>query len=118
MGVVIIDNNFAISAEETLTSMGLDPLTFRRQYIKQLVGGIYDCGGGTIRIEFPTGHVQIVRTKNLAKRLDTIFYQLMSPSNRKCQDTWIRKLKAGRQPFSYKEILDLKIQVRKENGNF
>lgn len=107
-----------ISPEKTLEEMGIDNLTFRRQYIQYLVGGIYDCGGGVIRIEFSDHYVQKVRTKNLAKRLDSIFYQLMAPSNRKCQDTWIRKLKAGRRPFTYKEILDLKIQVKKENGDF
>lgn len=107
-----------ISPEKTLEEMGIDNLTFRRQYIQYLVGGIYDCGGGVIRIEFPDHYVQKVRTKNLAKRLDSIFYQLMAPSNRKCQDTWIRKLKAGRRPFTYKEILELKIQVKKENGDF
>ena len=107
-----------ISSEKTLEEMGIDNLKFRRDDIIYLVGGIYDCGGGVIRIEFPNGHIQKVRTKNLAKRLDSIFYQLMAPSNRKCQDTWIRKLKAGRRPFTYKEILDLKIQVKKENGDF
>lgn len=107
-----------ISPEKTLEEMGIDNLTFRRQYILYLVGGIYDCGGGVIRIEFPDHYVKKVRTKNLAKRLDSIFYQLMAPSNRKCQDTWIRKLKTGRPPFTYKEILELKIQVRKENGDF
>lgn len=110
--------DFTKTEEETLKEMGIDNITFRRWYIKKLVGGIYDCGGGAVRIEFPDHSYKVIRTKNLAKRLDDIFYQLMAPRNKLCKDTWIRKLKAGRQPFTYKEILNLKIQVRKENGNF
>lgn len=108
--------DFSTTTEETLKKMGYDSLTFRREYIKQLVGGIYDCGGGVIRIEFPDHSYKILRTKNLAKRLDNIFYQLMAPRHINCNDTWVGKLKAERGPLNFEEILKLKIQVRKDDG--
>lgn len=104
-----------ISDEEILRSFGFALTDWRHMFVNLIVGhGPNLCGGGRIRIEFPCGHIQKVRTNNLAQRLDDIIRQLMMPSNKICKDTWIRKLKAGRQGYTIKEIKDLKIQVKED----
>lgn len=114
--MLFTDENFKqITDEETLSKLGFTLTDWRHKFVNTLIGHGPDlCGGGRIRIEFPCGHIQKVRTKNLSKRLDDIIYQLMAPANKTCKDTWIRKLKAGRQHYTIKEIKDLKIQVKED----
>lgn len=104
-----------ISDEEILHKLGLTLTDWRHKFVNLVIGhGPNLCGGGRIRIEFPCGHVQKIRTGNLAQRLDDIIRQLMMPPNKICKDTWIRKLKAGRRQYTIKEIKNLKIQVQKD----
>ena len=104
-----------ISDEEMLRKLGFTLTDWRRKFVNLIVGhGPNLCGGGRIRIEFPCGHIQKIRTSNLAQRLDDIIRQLMMPPNKICKDTWIRKLKAGRRQYTIKEIKELKIQVRED----
>lgn len=105
-----------ISDREAAKKMGISNYDWRRWYVQSKVGSYYNICGGIIKIEFPNGFKKVLRTGNLAKRLDDIIYQLMSPRNKLCKDTWIRKLKAGREPFSYKEINELKITIIKDEG--
>ena len=81
-----------ISDEEILRKLGFTLTDWRHKFVNLVIGyGPNLCGGGRIRIEFPCGHVQKIRTGNLAQRLDDIIRQLMMPPNKICKDTWIGK---------------------------
>jgi hypothetical protein len=112
----ITDEKFElITDEKVLRELGFTLTDWRHKFVNLIVGhGPNLCGGGRIRIEFPCGHIQKIRTNNLSQRLDDIIRQLMMPPNRICKDTWIRKLKAGRQQYTMREIRELKIQVRED----
>lgn len=102
---------------QILKNYGYTITEWRHYFVNKTIGSTPDtCGGGTIRIEFPNlNFVKHIRTKNLCKRLDQILYQLMTSRYKTSGDPWIRKIKAGRLPFSIKEIKELKIQFRRES---
>lgn len=110
------EQDFKIIPEELcFLKMGITLPEWRHNYIRRLVGDIYDCGGGQFTIEFPNGFSKTLKTKNFAKRLDNIFYQLMAASDKSCDDVWIQKIKEGRHPYTTKEIRELKIHFVKED---
>lgn len=112
--------NFELTTEEVLQDLHISLSEWRHQFVNNTIKSYPDiCGGGIIRIEFPTiPHIQRIRTKNLCKRLDNIIYQLMSPRYKNCGDKWIRKIKNDHLPFTIEEIKQLKISVKKDSDIF
>lgn len=101
-----------ISNQQFVNQLKIDIVQLRRKYIYKLVGGFYSCGGGVITMEFPNGLVKKIKTKNLARRLDEIFRQLMGVKEK---EAWIANLKKTYGIFSLKEIKQIKIKIEEEN---
>ena len=85
--------------------------TWRHNFIYERVGSLYSCGGGIIHIKFSEDHIQKIKSKNVAKTLDNIIYQLMAPRYVKRTTKWIEKILEGRHPYTVEEIENLKIWV-------
>ena len=69
------------------------------------------CGGGIIHIKFSENHTREIKSKNVAKTLDNIIYQLMAPPHVKRTTKWIKEILEGRRPYTVEEIEKLKIWV-------
>lgn len=111
-------NFSSLTDSQTASKLNVPLSEIRHQLVASITGGIYDCGGGTIRIEFPNGHIQKLRTKNLARRLDEVFRQLMSLKVGPSTEKWIKQIREGRPPYSFEELRELNIKVRKDGGIF
>ena len=120
----MIDNsnsnpNFSSLTDSQAASKLNVPLSeIRHQLVASITGGIYDCGGGIIRIEFDNGYVHKLRTKNLARRLDEVFRQLMAPKLGPSTEKWIKQIREGRQQFTFEELRELNIKIRRDGGIF
>lgn len=84
---------------------------WRHNFVYERVGSLYSCGGGIIHIKFSEDHIQKIKSKNVAKTLDNIIYQLMAPPYVKRKNKWIEKILEGRHPYTVEEIENLKIWV-------
>lgn len=84
---------------------------WRHNFVYERVGSLYSCGGGIIHIKFSEDYIQKIKSKNVAKTLDNIIYQLMAPPYVKRKNKWIEKILEGRHPYAVEEIENLKIWV-------
>lgn len=100
-----------IETKEALEKMGISIPEWRHNFIYNKVGSLYSCGGGIIHIKFSEDYTREIKSKNTAKTLDNIIYQLMAPSHVKRTTKWIEKLLEGRHPYTVEEIEKLKIWV-------
>lgn len=120
----MIDNsnsnpNFSsLTDSQTASKLNVPLSEIRHQLVASITGGIYDCGGGIIRIEFDNGYVHKLRTKNLARRLDEVFRQLMAPKLGPSTEKWIKQIREGRQQFTFEELRELNIKIRRDGGIF
>ena len=85
---------------------------WRHKFVAHYTGQIYSCGGGEITIELPDGSRKTFKTSNLAKRLDNLIYQLMSPRPVKTNDKWIAAYQEKFSPLTIEQIQYLKIWVK------
>lgn len=79
----------------------------RRQYIYQIAGSYKYQRGGTITIDFNTV-VLTFKTKNVARRLDEIFNDLMRGKSKYKN---IQQILEGRRNFTLEEIKNLPINI-------
>jgi len=100
-----------VETKEALEKMGISVPQWRHNFVYNKVGSLYSCGGGIIHIKFSEDHIQKIKSKNVAKTLDNIIYQLMAPLYIKRKNKWIEKILEGRQPYAVEEIENLKIWV-------
>ena len=101
-----------ISEEQYLREHHIPISKWRHKFVAHYTGQIYSCGGGEITIELPDGSRKTFKTSNLAKRLDNLIYQLMSPRTVKTNDKWIAAYKEKFSPLTIKQIRELKIWVK------
>lgn len=101
-----------IPMEQFLREHNISIPKWRHKFVAHYTGQIYSCGGGEITIELPDGSSKTFKTSNLAKRLDNLIYQLMSPRTVKTNDKWIASYKEKFSPLTIEQIEDLKIWVK------
>ena len=100
-----------IPKKEVLKGQGLTIPEWRHNFVYNLVGSLYTCGGGLMRIEFEDGFNKTIKCKNFAKTLDSIIYQLMAPKSVKRTNKWIPELLKDRNPFTIEEIERIKVTI-------
>lgn len=100
-----------VETKEALGKMGISIPEWRHNFVYNKVGSLYSCGGGIIHIKFSEDYTREVKSKNTAKTLDNIIYQLMASPRIKRTTKWIEKILEGRHPYTVEEIEKLKIWV-------
>ena len=100
-----------VETKEALKKMGVSIPEWRHNFVYNKVGSLYSCGGGIIHIKFSEDYTREIKSKNVAKTLDNIIYQLMAPPHVKRKNKWINELLEGRHPYTVEEIEKLKIWV-------
>lgn len=100
-----------IEKEKLLENVGISIPEWRHNFVYGITGSLYSCGGGIIHIKFSEDYTREVKSKNTAKTLDNIIYQLMAPLYVKRTTKWIEKILEGRRPYTVEEIEKLKIWV-------
>lgn len=100
-----------IEKEKLLENVGISIPEWRHNFVYGITGSLYSCGGGIIHIKFSEDYTRKVKSKNTAKTLDNIIYQLMAPLYVKRTTKWIEKILEGRHPYTVEEIEKLKIWV-------
>ena len=100
-----------IATEEYVKKIYGSIPAWRHNFVYERVGSLYSCGGGIIHIKFSEDHIQKIKSKNVAKTLDNIIYQLMAPLYVKRKNKWTEKILEGRHPYAVEEIENLKIWV-------
>lgn len=106
-----MENFKIVETKEALGKMGIPIPEWRHNFVYNKVGSLYSCGGGIIHIKFSEDYTRKIKSKNVAKTLDNIIYQLMAPPHVKRKNKWINELLEGRYPYTVEEIEKLKIWV-------
>lgn len=105
-------NNFKqIRLEDHLKNLNITTPEWRHNFVYKKVGSLYTCGGGEITITLPNNQSYTVKTKNLAKRLDKLISNLMSPTI-KVNDRWIENYKQSNSPLTIEDVENLEIKIK------